>query len=103
MSFTIEGYEFLGPISSADEVVDGSGVYVVLDEQPGLLMPQYRMLDCGESEHMQQRLKSHERSYCWYLNSQGRVGFAVHFAGERERMDIERGIRGRYNLPCGIL
>jgi len=75
MSFKQWGYEFDGPYAKPDDLQDTAGVYVIWCEKDGEMV----ILDVGQSGHVNERLKNHERSDCWFYNClRGRGGDKLH-------------------------
>lgn len=93
MSFRKWGYEFDGPYLKPDYLRDEAGVYLVCCENTDELF----VLDVGQSGNVRERLKSHERSDCWFDNCfREQVRYSAtytHNLPEGERIRIEQLIR----------
>lgn len=94
----IGNWDFHGPFCG-DELPAQPGVYVVAT--PGE-SPQ--LIDCGESENIQRRIKSHDRKACWqqHLGDQAPAFYVLISHGELgfKRYIVEKDVRGD-GLPCG--
>lgn len=97
---TIKNYNFDGPYTSTNELMNIPGVYVILSR----LGSDYSPIDVGESEDIKSRIEKHDRKDCWNRNSLGSVSVAVYYTShlaEVKRREIESEIRGHLNPPCG--
>ncbi len=97
----IGGYIANGPFN-IDQVAEGSGVYIILCDNPN--KDKFEIIDIGESEDVYSRLKTHDRKDCWTENCSHTLKVAVirnNVATETNRRAIEKDLRGQYNPPCG--
>lgn len=101
MSLVVSGVTFDGPFSSADDLADRSGVYLVVDRVNG----QYHPIDCGEAAMVRSRVDSHDRSDCWRKSGRGTLAVAVHYTPGLQqfgRRAIEAKLRDEHSFPCGV-
>lgn len=100
------GFDFEGPYTSADEIREEAGVYVVLSLRP----ERSPVLDVGESgwnwprgQGMRSRLKSHERRSCWEEHrGDGYIAFVVLYEPDGDRrLKVEKALRRSHHPPCG--
>ena len=98
MTIKISDQSFDGPFSSSNDLMNKSGIYVVLYKNSS---GTYSVLDVGESEDVKERIETHDRSDCWKRNSKGDIYFAAFYVDETNRMSIESKIRQRYDPVCG--
>lgn len=98
MEFKISGYTFAGPYDSVEQLNDESGVYVVVTGETG----NWKLLDCGESPKVKERVSNHERRECWQRNAvEGRIAFFVKNAEVKGRQMIAEEILNENEFPCG--
>ena len=98
MSINLAGYIFEGPYDSTVSLKNQGGTYVILTKTPGV----NTILDVGESHEVKNRVENHDRSSCWSKNSGGKdIQYAVRYASESERRNVEQAVRQRYRPPCG--
>ena len=92
----IYGYDFEGPYNSPDQVPEYPGVYTVWCSSGGIL------LDVGQAENVQERLKYHDRKDCWEKYCSEPLHFYVtKEPDEIQRCSLESKIRIEHNPPCG--
>ncbi len=95
MTINISGYNFEGPFSNTDDLLDHPGVYVILDYPD-------KVIDVGQSEKVIDRVENHPRESCWeeYATS---IYYAVRYIydGKDSRISFENEIRDATNPPCG--
>jgi hypothetical protein len=80
MSYTFRDYEFDGPYSQMDEIMDRRGVFVVLCEMGG----EWRILDADFASAIRSGILRHPRAFKWkdrcYTNN---LAFAAYFMDDR--------------------
>jgi hypothetical protein len=99
MAFTVGRYQFEGPYAPTAQLLDQSGIYVIV----ALINGQYQPVDCGESATVKTRVANHDRAPYWrtqqgVLRAAGLYTPGLQSAG---RCIIEREIRSQYSFPCG--
>lgn len=102
MSVRIQGLEFEGPYTHTDALLDRSGIYAILTDDP---VTTYKVIDVGESGEVKTRIENHDRKPCWTRNNKGRLYVAVLYtpgANQAGRVEIEQQLRSRINPVCGI-
>lgn len=99
MSINIGNYNFDGPFTDANSLLNQSGVYVIVGKNAQ--NAKWNVVDIGESEAVRDRVSNHDRQNCWSKQGYRTLAVAAHYCGERERMKIERELRQQYNPPCG--
>ena len=98
MTIKIADYIFGGPYSSSSVLYSEPGVYVIFCKTND----SYRVLDVGESENMNERVKNHDRKDSWKKNCKGAIVYSeMKEADEDKRRTIEKTIRGKTRPPCG--
>ncbi|TWT74825.1 hypothetical protein [Allorhodopirellula solitaria] len=100
MALEISGFSFEGPFASTDDLMDRSGVYVIV----GSTASGYSPVDCGESAAVKSRVSAHERATCWQRRHSGTLMVAVLYTpGQQKaaRVAIEARIRRDFGFPCG--
>lgn len=100
MSVKIGNYNFEGPFTSADNLRDLSGIYVLLCDSDQSLI----VVDVGESSSVKTRVENHDRKNCWRKNCSGTLKIAVLYTPNVQqagRVKIEQKIRNQYNPTCG--
>ena len=98
MTIIIAGYTFGGPYSSSSVLYSEPGVYVIYCKTND----SYSVLDVGESENMNERVKNHDRKDCWEKNCKDTIVYAeMKEADEDKRRAIEKTIRDKTDPPCG--
>lgn len=98
MTVTIADYKFSGPYKSSSMLTSEPGVYVVLCRKNTKLY----VIDVGESDNIQDRVRNHDRKDCWEKNCKGTLEYAgLKETNEKKRRTIEKTIRDKYNPPCG--
>lgn len=98
MSIPIGSHNFDGPFTEFGNLLNKSGVYVILGGNDGT---NWAVVDVGESGGVWERVVSHEREPCWRGQGHRTLAAAVHYADEATRMKIERDLRNEYDPPCG--
>jgi len=100
MSIQIGNYGFDGPYGNAASLSNLSGVYAVLTRASGT--DSYTIVDIGESGGIRDRVTNHDRQQSWarYKKAAG-LSYAAYYCDERNRMAVEKALRGAYNPPCG--
>ena len=91
--------DFEGPFASSSEIKNQSGAYIVLGRNRDA--ERWTVIDTGESATLSERLNNHDRKPCWNGQPFNNLAFAVKYAGEQERMQIEAAVRKDYNPACG--
>lgn len=99
MPITLGQYNFDGPFTSTNQVLNRSGVYAMLTRSNSL--QSYTVIDIGESGDLRSRLDNHDRSACWTRNDLGQLSVAVLYCDERTRMAVETALRAHYRPVCG--
>lgn len=97
----IGGYEFIGPSSDTDSLLNEQGVYVVVCMVRNV---PHCILDIGtaEKERLRDRILSHDRKSCWGDHSHGGMAYAAMYMKKDERrLEIEDELRWKYDPPCG--
>ena len=103
MSFNIKipqgSFIFEGPLANLDALQALAGVYLVMHQTA---KKKLRIIDIGSSDDVRQRLKHHERLYCWrnYSNDENRF-FGVRYCNQQDRNLIENWLRDYYQPVCG--
>lgn len=98
MTIQIGNYTFEGDFKSTGELLDRSGVYVVLgatNEFGGR-----KVLDVGESGAVRSRVQSHDRAVSWSTHWLP-LSVAALYCDEQARIRIERELRAQFDPPCG--
>lgn len=101
MSIQIGNYHAEGPFGNESGLLAHSGVYIVLGRTNQA--SNWDVVDVGESENIQDRVSNHDRSPCWRGLGHATLAVAAIYADERNRMLIERELRGQYDPPCGLM
>jgi len=92
----IRGYEFEGPFSQTTNFNKIGATYVVTDSNNS-------PIDVGQTNNLQVRIPSHDRSDCWNRNAQGNVLiYARVETHEETRLQIERVVRNNFKFTCGV-
>ena len=76
----VSGLNFHGPFSSAQPLLNQSGVYVILT-RGALPGSQWQVLDVGESGTLRSRIENHDRRSQWTAHSQRRCALYTGLAG----------------------
>ena len=97
MGLKVSGYTFEGPFDSPTELKNESGVYVILTEDGS----SWKLLDCGDSGDVKQRVGNHLREECWKKHAVGRIAYVAKYCEELGRRMIVNEIRQEHSLPCG--
>jgi len=100
MSISIGQYKFEGPYTTAENLEDRSGIYVILCSKNGKNF----VIDVGESAEVRSRVENHDRADCWRRNCSGTLKVAVLYTPHLHatgRIEIEQEIRAKYDPPCG--
>lgn len=101
MPIKLGEYNFEGPFINVESLEDRAGLYVILDKRSdGKLY----VIDIGESANVKTRVETHDRSTCWFRQSQGKIVYAVYYTPytpQAGRLKIEQELRAKYNPPCG--
>ncbi len=100
MSINIGKYHAEGPFSNQNLLQARSGVYVILGRKNST--SNWTVVDVGESQNVQERVSSHDRSPCWRGQGHSELAVAAIYKDERERMQIERELRQHFAPPCGV-
>jgi hypothetical protein len=58
----INGYSFEGPYTTTDSLLDGAGIYAILESLPD---GAYSLVDVGESSQVKTRVAPHDRAPLW--------------------------------------
>lgn len=88
------GYTFNGPFLITTTFNEVAGVYIITTSG-GVV------IDVGETDNLNNRIPSHERRACWTRND----GVNLYFHHERnkdQRLELEKTIRNKVPLACGI-
>lgn len=96
----ILNYNFQGPFTSANDLEDNAGIYVITDNYQN----QYNPIDVGESSTIKTRINTHDRQDCWKRNSKGILTAFVLYTPnlhQISRIEIEKNVRNSYDFPCG--
>lgn len=101
MSIQIGSYHAEGPFGNVSGLLARSGVYVILGRRSQA--SNWNVVDVGEAGNIQDRVKNHDRSPCWRGQGHAELAVAAIYVDERNRMLIERELRGQYNPPCGLI
>lgn len=99
MSIQIGNYHAEGPFGNESDLFARSGVYVILGRSSQAAI--WNVVDIGESANIRDRVSNHDRAPCWRGQGHAQLAAAAIYADERNRMLIERELRGTYNPPCG--
>ena len=99
------------PVTIGGYTFSGWFVYVyTLDGEPGLYAigckkdDKVQVIDVGETDNIQDRVKKHDRKDCWKKECKtGSLRYAQYTTkvGEDERRKIEKKIRDDEDPPCG--
>lgn len=100
MSIQIGNYQAQGPFGNEASLYARSGVYVILGRSHQ--SDRWKVVDVGESENIQNRVQTHDRAPCWRGQGHGQLAVAAIYADTRNRMLIERELRGQFRPPCGL-
>jgi hypothetical protein len=101
LSINIGQWTFEGPYVNTSNLLDRSGVYVILCLRAD---QKYYVIDVGESAQVKTRVENHGRKDCWERNCPGKLYVAVLYTPNLQqpgRADIEQKIRQQYSAPCG--
>lgn len=101
MSIQVGNYQAQGPFGNEGSLNARSGVYVILGRSRQI--DSWNVVDVGESENIRNRVQTHDRSPCWRGQGHGELAVAAIYADARNRMLIERELRGQFNPPCGLV
>lgn len=101
MSIQIGNYNAEGPFGNVNGLLARSGVYVILGRAGQAL--NWNVVDVGEAGNIHDRVNSHGRKPCWRGQGHRELAVAAIYADERNRMLIERELRGQYKPPCGLI
>ncbi len=102
MAIRIGSYVFDGPYTSATELADCSGLYVILTQSSS---GQYQIVDVGESATVRSRVETHDRQSCWTRNMTRGLYCAVLYTPHLQqegRRQIEQNLRDQYQPVCGL-
>lgn len=99
MTITVGQWTFDGPHLSADGLRAQSGVYAVLGRRAPT--EQWTVVDIGESQDVQDRIRYHDRAPCWRSQGYPALSVAALYCNGRDRMTVESTLRGQFNPPCG--
>lgn len=99
MSIKIGSYNFEGPYTSVNDLLDSSGVYSILGRSSD--NERWSVVDIGETQRVRSRVSTHDRKRCWEGRGHRQLAAAAHYTGERDRLAIERELRLQYQPPCG--
>jgi hypothetical protein len=100
----VSGLNFHGPFSSAQPLLNQSGVYVILT-RGALPGSQWQVLDVGESGTLRSRIENHGRRSQWTAHSHGQLSVAALYTQglpEDKRRQLEQSIRQQYQPLCGM-
>jgi hypothetical protein len=99
MALNVGRYQFEGPYSSAAQLRDHSGIYIIVTSLNG----QYQPVDCGESATLKTRIENHDRALCWGTQPGTLMAAVLYTPGLQSagRCAIEQEIRSQYSFPCG--
>lgn len=99
MALNVGRYQFEGPYSSTTQLLDQSGIYVIVASING----QYQPVDCGESATVKTRVENHDRQLCWQSQPGALMAAVLYTPGLQSagRCTIEQEIRSQYSFPCG--
>ena len=99
MSIIVDKYIFEGPYTSTDRLHDRPGVYVIICRS----YSKNDVIDVGESTKIKTRIETHDRKEIWSRKcSIGTITVAVYYTPnlkKSSRIEIEKEIRNRYQLP----
>ena len=98
MAINLKSYPFDGPHGQTGFLQARSGVYAILGKHPW--EPQYRVLDIGELQSVQERVANHDRAPSWRRHNVP-LFCAVLYCNEPDRMRVEQELRAVFNPPCG--
>src|SRR5689334_14357277 len=100
MSIQIGNYHADGPVGNVSGLLARSGVYVILGRTGAA--SRWSVIDIGEAGDIQDRVKCHDRAPQWRAQGHAELAAAAIYADERNRMLIERELRGLFRPPCGL-
>jgi hypothetical protein len=101
MAFERWGYTFEGAWTDANMLESRSGVYVIWCRSGET----WTVLDVGESQNVQNRVLTHDRSTDWERICNGAIYYSATYTPilqQPGRMQIEQHIRSIANPPCGV-
>jgi hypothetical protein len=98
MAINLKSYPFDGPHGQTGFLQARSGVYAILGKHPW--EQQYRVLDIGESQSVQERVANHDRAPYWRRHNVP-LFCAAFYCNEPDRMRVEQELRAVFNPPCG--
>lgn len=99
MSINIGKYNFEGPYTDTNGLLNQSGVYVIVGRNAQ--GANWAVVDVGESETVRDRVRQHDREDCWNKQGYRSLATAVLYCGEQQRMRVEQELRQQYNPFCG--
>lgn len=94
----VSGLNFHGPFSSAQPLLNQSGVYVILT-RGALPGSQWQVLDVGESGTLRSRIENHDRRSQWTAHSQGQLSVAALYTQglpEDKRRQLEQSVKDSF-------
>lgn len=93
----INGYQFWGYYTLAQEMQRLAGVYVIFDGQGD------SFIDVGQTGDFSDRPRNHDRKPCWLENCKNGIYFAARAEPNANiRTQIEQTIRMNHpEMPCG--
>jgi hypothetical protein len=102
-------YDFDGPYTSAKSLQSGSGVYVITTEtsittetpEGATSEKNHRIIDAGESGHVQRRIGDHDRADEWERHKEDGIYMSAFYCDKPTRKLIEKDIRDYFDPPCG--
>lgn len=95
MSIDFGEYTLWGPVTDTDELIDSSGIYVVLDSRD-----YGKVLDVGKSKTVKSRIENHSRRAQWLQHARF-FAYAVYWCSETEMENIETYLRHELVPLCG--
>ncbi len=97
MSMDIGNHVFEGPFTSAQDINEAPGMFVVFCHAGD----DYKALDCGISGDVRMTLQRHARTRDWQNACAGSVEFAVLYSDDDDMLDqVEAELRARHKFPC---
>ena len=101
---TIEGLEFKCTHIDDADFGNIAAIYVILCVSSD---SKTRVLDVGETGELGDRIRNHDRKDCWETHCENNnIWICVYPMpsaqfSKQDRLDVEAGIRRKYDPPCG--
>ncbi len=90
-------YNFSGPYSTTDGLLEQSGVYIITTVNNGV----HVVVDVGESHNVRGRIGTHSRKHLWPGHMIDGLYASAFYCAEPHRMLLESQVREAHNPPCG--